>query len=130
MGIIYEIGYFHELHKGKTSHYVAHFKEVTGYEKLDEGFVEKSFRVIGTVIVESGKNKMKYTFHNSVISGILIWNSEKTFRRQKNAAVLQIRKNENTAQNDPVFSPQGIFPCNPRFIEKGVSSDSHENAGF
>ena len=74
MATIYEINYFHELHKGKTSHYVAHFKEVEGYEKLDEGFVERSFRVIGTVIVESGKNTMKYTFHN--FAGLEVFSKE------------------------------------------------------
>lgn len=74
MATIYEINYFHELHKGKNSYYVAYFKELEGYERLDEGFVERSHRVIGTVIVESGKNKMKYTFCNLV--GLEIFSKE------------------------------------------------------
>ena len=74
MGIIYEIGYFHELHKGKTSHYVGHLKELVGREYLDEGFRETSHRTIGTVIIESGKNKMKYTFHN--LDGMEIFHKE------------------------------------------------------
>ena len=64
----------------------------------------------------------------SIVSGILIWNSEKTFRRQKNAVILQNRKDENSAQNGTVFLPERVFPCNPRFVEKGMPSNSHENA--
>lgn len=81
MSKLYEIRYFHELHKGKTSHYVAHLKEIDGYERSDEGFVEKSFRAIGNVIIESGKNKMKYTFCN--FAGLEIFSKEYSIVRNQ-----------------------------------------------
>lgn len=50
-----------------------------------------------------------------IVSGILIWNSEKTFRREReHASILQNRENESSAQNDTVFLPERVFPCNPQ----------------